>query len=173
MPRVDELVNNFAVYEDSVEYLGMAEVELPEISALTEEITGAGIGGNVEAVVIGHLEAMTLTLNFRTVTDAVIRLNEPRIHVIDLRAAQQSENTATKKIDIDAMKYIMRVRPKKLAPGKVAVASPADASGEYAVTYYAIYKNGKKEVEIDQLNFIYYVNGIDYLSDVKKALGKN
>ena len=98
MPRVDELVVNFAIYEDAVEYLGMAEVELPEIAALTEEITGAGIAGNVEAVVIGHFEAMTLTLNFRTVTDATIRLNEPRIHMIDLRAAQQSENTATKKI---------------------------------------------------------------------------
>ena len=172
MPRVDELVNNFAIYEDAVEYLGMAEVELPEISALTEEITGAGIAGNVEAVVIGNFEAMTLTLNFRTVTDATIRLNEPRIHVIEIRAAQQSENTATKQIDIDSMKYVLRVRPKKLAPGKVAVASPADASGEYAVTYYAIYKNGKKEVEIDQLNYIYYVNGTDYLSNVRRALGK-
>lgn len=172
MPRVDELVNNFAIYEDAVEYLGMAEVELPEIAALTEEINGAGIAGNVEAVVIGNFEAMTLTLNFRTVTDATIRLNEPRIHIIEIRAAQQSENTATKQIDIDSMKYVLRVRPKKLAPGKVAVASPADASGEYAVTYYAIYKNGKKEVEIDQLNYIYYVNGTDYLANVRKALGK-
>ena len=66
----------------------------------------------------------------------------------------------------------MRVRPKKLAPGKVAVASPADASGEYAITYYAIYKNGVKKVEIDQLNFVYYVDGVDYLADVRAALGK-
>ena len=49
MPRVDELVVNFVIYEDAVEYLGMSEVTLPEIAALTEEITGAGIGGNVEA----------------------------------------------------------------------------------------------------------------------------
>jgi len=172
MPRVDELVVNFAVYEDAIEYLGMAEVELPEISALTEEIKGAGIGGNTTAVVIGHFEAMTLKLNFRTVTDATIRLNEPRIHMIDLRAAQQSEDTSTKKIETDKMKYILRVRPKKLAPGKVGVATPADASGEYAVTYYAIYKNGVKKLEIDQLNFIYEVNGVDYLADIRAALGK-
>lgn len=71
------------------------------------------------------------------------------------------------------MKYIMRVRPKKLAPGKVAVVSTADANGEYAVTYYAIYKNGIKKVEIDQLNFVYYVDGIDYLANIRAALGKN
>lgn len=172
MSRVDELVLNFAIYEDAIEYLGMAEVELPEITAMTEEITGAGIAGNVEAIAVGHFEAMTLKLNFRTVTDATIRLNEPRIHMIDLRAAQQSESTVTKEVGTDAMKYILRVKPKKLAPGKLGVVTKADASGEYAVTYYAIYKNGVKKVEIDQLNYIYYVNGKDYLESVRKALGK-
>ena len=27
MPKVDQLVNNFAVYEDAVDYIGIAEVE--------------------------------------------------------------------------------------------------------------------------------------------------
>lgn len=30
----------------------------------------------------------------------------------------------------------------------------------------------KKKLEIDPLNYIYYVNGKDYLADVRKALGK-
>ena len=50
MPRIDESVINFALYEDANEYLGMAEVALPELASLTQEITGAGIAGNVEAV---------------------------------------------------------------------------------------------------------------------------
>ncbi len=40
------------------------------------------------------------------------------------------------------------------------------------MTYYATYIDGKKVLEIDILNFIYYVNGVDYLEDVRKALGK-
>ena len=150
----------------------MSEVSLPEVSSLVEEITGAGIAGNVEAVVIGHSEAMSMTLNFRTVTAAAIRLAEPRIHKIDLRAAQQNTNTKTGKIDTVAVKHIMKVRPKKFAPGKLAVASAADASGEYAVSYYALYMGRNKVIEIDPLNFIYYVNGTDYLADVRAALGK-
>ena len=62
--------------------------------------------------------------------------------------------------------------PKKLAVGKAAVASPADASGEHAVYYYAIYRDGKKETEIDPVNFICLINGVDYLAEVRKALGK-
>lgn len=34
------------------------------------------------------------------------------------------------------------------------------------------YIDGKKKLEIDPLNYIYYVNGKDYLADVRKALGK-
>ena len=57
---IDQSVINFAVYEDSVEYLGMSKVTLPDVTFLTQSISGAGVGGNVEAVILGHLEAMTL-----------------------------------------------------------------------------------------------------------------
>ena len=60
---IDQSVINFAVYEDSVEYLGMSKVTLPDVTFLTQSISGAGVGGNVEAVILGHLEAMTLGLD--------------------------------------------------------------------------------------------------------------
>lgn len=66
MAKIDELVVNFAVYEDANEYLGMAEATLPDLEYLAEEMSGAGIAGNVEEIIIGHLSAMTTTLNFRT-----------------------------------------------------------------------------------------------------------
>ena len=169
---MDEIVNSFRVYEDAVDYLGISEATMPEVSNLVEEIQGAGIAGSVEAVVLGHTEAMTLTLNFRTVTSAAIRLAEPRIHNLDMRAAQQVRNATTGKIETVAAKHVMKVMPKKFAPGKLAVASAADASGEYAVSSYTLYLDGQKVIEIDPLNFIYTINGTDYLADVRKALGK-
>jgi phage tail tube protein FII len=76
MPKIDEIITNFAVYEDATEYLGMSEATLPEVTNLAEEITGAGIAGNIEAVILGHIEAMTLT-EFPTVTAAAIKLLNP------------------------------------------------------------------------------------------------
>lgn len=172
MSKINEAVINFQVYEDATEYYGMAEVTLPEISNITAEVTGAGISGTFESVILGHLEAMTLTLNFRTLVKDAIALHEPRDHQIDLRVAQQDKDTVSGKTKVVALKHILVVKPKKLSPGKVAPASPADASGEYAVTYWATFIDGKKTLEIDILNFIYFVNGIDYLADVRKALGK-
>ena len=172
MARVDEVISNFAVYEDAVEFLGMSEATLPEVENVAEEMSGSGIGGKLESIVLGHVEAMTLTLNFRTVTAAAIKLAEPRLHRLDLRAAQQDQNTRTGIIETRSVKHILRVKPKKFSPGKLAAASAADASGEYAVYYYAINIDGVKKIEIDPLNFIYIINGIDYMKDIRKALGK-
>ena len=172
MPKVNESIINFAVYENAIEYYGMAEATLPEIVNLKQEVQGAGISGTFESVVLGHLEAMTLTLNFRTLTKGAIALLEPRDHTIDLRAAQQSKDTVSGRTVVTPVKHVMVVKPKKLSPGKLAPASAADASGEYAVTYCATNIDGAKVLEIDILNFIYKVNGIDYLSQVRMALGK-
>ena len=172
MPKIDETVIGFAVYEDATEYIGISEVTLPESSNITEEISGAGIGGKIESVILGAIEAMSLTLNFRTVTNNAIKLHEPRQHNIDLRAAQQQKDTVKGTTEVVSVKHILVVTPKKLNPGKVATAAAAEVSGEYAVSYYATYIDGKKKLEIDPLNYIYYVNGKDYLADVRKALGK-
>ncbi|MEN6437020.1 MAG: phage major tail tube protein [Syntrophobacter sp.] len=172
MPKIDESVINFAVYEDSVEYVGMAKVSLPDLTALTQTITGAGVAGNVEAIILGHFEAMTLGLNFRTTTEQAIKLSEPRRHTIDLRVAQQIENTVAGTVDVQSIKHLFVVVPKKDAGGSIAPAAPTDGSGEYAVRYWATYIDGVKKREIDPFNFICFVDGTDYLADVKKVLGK-
>ena len=170
--KVDNGVTNFAVYEDATEFYGMAEVTLPEIASITEEVKGAGISGASNGAFVGHIEAMTLTLNFRSVSADAIKLAEPRNHQIDLRASQQTWDNEAGRFKQTSVKHILMVTPTKLAPGKLAPASPAEASGEYAVTYFATYIDGAKKLEIDILNFIYFVNGTDYLADVRKALGK-
>ena len=144
MPKIDETVIGFAVYEDATEYIGISEVTLPEISNITEEISGAGIGGKIESVILGAIEAMSLTLNFRTVTNNAIKLHEPRQHNIDLRAAQQQKDTVKGTTEVVSVKHILVITPKKLNPGKVATAAAAEVSGEYAVSYYATYIDGKR-----------------------------
>ena len=108
---MDQSIINFKVYEDSVEYVGMAQATLPDLTALTQSISGAGIAGNVESVILGHFDAMTLGLNFRTVTDQSVKLSEPRRHTIDLRVAQQDE-------DVVAGKVVVRARTEFEEHGK-------------------------------------------------------
>ena len=169
---MDQSVINFAVYEDGNEYMGMASVAMPDLTALTQSISGAGIAGNIDAVILGHFDAMSMTLNYRTLTEQSMRLFEPRRHNIDLRVAQQDEDTVKGEVVVNAIKHVMVVIPKAYKGGNVAPASANDASGEFTVRYWKTYRDGKKVLEVDPLNFIFEVNGVDYLADVRKALGK-
>lgn len=172
MLNFDESVINFAVYEDSVEYVGMSGVTLPNLAAIVQTLSGAGIAGNVEVPVLGHYDVMSLTLNFRTTTEHSVRLSEPRRHNIDLRMAQQIEDTVAGEVKVQSIKHVLVVVPKTDTGGTVAPAAPTNGSGEYSVRYWATYIDGAKVREIDPLNFICEVNGVDYLADVRKAIGK-
>ena len=57
-------------------------------------------------------------------------------------------------------------------PGTVAPMAAADTSGEYAVYYFAAYRNGEQLWEIDKRNMKCVILGVDYMADVRKALGK-
>ncbi len=163
---------NFTVYEDSTEYLGVAQATMPDISFLTQSLSGAGISGNVEAVLIGMVDTMSLTLQFKSATDAAAQLSTPKKHTIELRSALQYWDPVNVERSVAADKYVLVVVPKKLSVGTIKPFSAVDSSGEYNVYRYAAYKDGETIWEIDPYNNICNIMGTDYLADVRTALGK-
>lgn len=169
---IDQSVVDYAVYEDATEFAGVASVTLPDISFLTQQLNGAGIAGNYEAVLAGMVDVMTLGLQFKLLSHRALTLCEPRRHTITLRVAQQQENTVTASLQIQAAKHIFVAIPKSLSGGSISPASPSDPSGEYAVRYWKCIVDNDVLIEIDPLNFKCIINGVDYLAEVRKALGK-
>jgi hypothetical protein len=110
----DTTTIDYAVYEGGTEYIGITEVKMPDLSFSTEKITGAGIIGEVEEIMIGRMSAMTATFNFRTITAAAVKLLQPYVHTIDLRVAQQQIDTNGNN-SVAAVKHILKVKPKKLS----------------------------------------------------------
>lgn len=163
---------DFEVYEDSVNYIGVAQATLPDINYLTQQITGAGIAGTIEAVLTGMVDVMTLQLTFRSSMGAAASLLRPEKHTIDLRVAEQNWDTVNTQKNVQADKYVMVVVPKGFKPGTVAPATTPDTTGEYSVYYYAGYKDGEMIWEIDPFNYICTIDGVDYMEPVRQALGK-
>jgi len=171
--KTAEKITHFRIYEEGVNFMGIADVQLPDLESMTEEIKGAGISGAVESVTLGHYSAMTLSINWRVIEQDAIKLNEPRYHLLDIRVAQQSSDTSSSNITVDSVKHLVRCFPKKLGLGKLEVASPGDITSEYAVDYFATWIGNDKKIEIDPKNFICIINGKDWLSEVRTALGMN
>ena len=114
---IDQATVNFSVFEDLTEYLGIASVTLPSLTWLTQQLNGSGIGGNIEAVLAGMVDAMTLTMNFRQHNDQALRLCSPRMHSVTLRVAQQQESPIKAATQIQAVKHTFRMLPKSLSGG--------------------------------------------------------
>lgn len=163
---------NLEIYEDSVNLLGVAKVRLPSIAYPCVNITGAGMMGEMEVPLWGMVSAMTLSIDWLTPHGDAVRLMTPEKHQLEMRVAEEYWNVEQAEVGLWADKYVVIVRPKNTDPGTVAPMAAADTSGEYAVYYFAAYRNGEQLWEIDKRNMKCVIMGVDYMADVRKALGK-
>lgn len=162
----------YELYEDGVNFMGLTQATLPNIAFIVTQIQGAGINGNVDVPVTGMMEAMELALNWRSPTEAAKSLAKIKSHHLDLRVAHQYWDTTAAEYGIEADKYVMIARPKAMNPGGLQPATPADTASTFSVVYYAGYKDGQKIWEIDPINYICVIDGVDYFAPIRKALGK-
>lgn len=166
---IPEKLISFRAYLEGDTLIGVADVELPKLKAMTETVSGAGIAGEVESPVIGHYESMTATINFRTVNADVGTLATPKAHLLDFRGSQQVCDAGT--YSTVPVRVTMKAIPKQVDLGKFKVGAPTETGDEFEVIYLKLYVNGKERVEIDKYNSIARFDGVDVLEGVRADLG--
>lgn len=170
MSKIPDRLIGFRLYKGG-DFITTADVELPDIEHMTETLSGAGIAGEIEMPAIGQIASMSTTINYRTQTNAQIDFLEPRGTMIDLRGSLQEYDSATGRITSKAVKVTMNVLPKTIGLGKFEVGATTDSSSELEVTYLKMFIDNKEVLEIDKTNYIYKVNGVDYLEEIRQQLG--
>lgn len=168
--QIPERLINFNVYNSTKVMLGVADVELPEVTKMTDTLSGAGIGGEVESSVLGHFESMEATINFRTVQKEAVELLSSRSRQITLRGVQQVHDASTGETLIQRVRVTMNVQNKGFALGTFAPAANTDSSGTYEVTYLALYIDDQEVLVIDKFNMVFKVNGVDELLAVRRGI---
>lgn len=171
--NIPEKLINFRVYRDAVDMLGVADVQLPDLEAMTETVKGAGIAGEVDSPVLGHFQSMTLALNWRVPTKDVVMLAQQKAHSLDCRGAIQVYDAGAGGYKSVALKVVTKVVPKKTGIGKLDVGTTTDTNNEFEVLYIKVFIDGSEVLEIDKYNYICKINGVDYLAEVRRNLGLN
>lgn len=168
---IPEKVVNFNIYDGREKLVGVSgEITLPNLEAMTEVISGAGIAGEYESPTPGHFRSISIEIPFRVVYDQSFKLMEPRGQTITLRASQQSYDVAGGEIQHRGLKITLKVMPKGLDMGRLTVGGQTDTRNRLEVLYIKVVENGVKLLEIDKANFIYVVNGVDVLADVRDQI---
>ncbi len=162
---------DYLMYENGGALIGVAKVTMPPIKYKTVTATGAALMGDVTIPLASMIEAMTISIEFSSVADAIVQLGTNEWHDVALYLADQYFDGVTRKEELEPIRFELSIRPTEINQGTIQTASAADASGTYSVCKYTVYKNGAKVIDIDQFNQVHEINGVDNAALVRKAIG--
>lgn len=168
---IPEVINGFKVYDgDGNDLVGITdEMSMADLASKVATVTGAGIAGSYEVPVLGHYDSITQEIPFRILYKNVFELANPMKQVsLNIRGAIQVTNKGTGLSDFAGFRYVVKGRCKSMSPGNL---KPGDVMGSKVSieAVYILYEiNGEKMVEIDKLNNVFRVDGVDLMERVRK-----
>jgi P2 family phage contractile tail tube protein len=167
IPRV---LKNFGVFADGRGYLGKAaEVTLPKLTRKMEELRAGGMNAPVE-IDMG-MEKLECDATFKEYDEELFKLWGVRNHAaVNLRfkgalEADDAGNTVT------PVEAVVRGRLREIDPGGWKPGDEALMKIAIACSYYRYTSNGAVLIEIDVVNMIERVNGVDRLAAMRRAIG--
>lgn len=169
---IPDRVVAFNVYESGNKLVGVTgEVTLPDIEIQKGTLNVAGMTGEVEVPTLGRTSAMEIEIPFQVLYGDIYKLfTQNEIHELTLRASIQLPDSSTSLLSTSGIKVFLKGIPNKLTTGKFSGNSTMDSSVTFSILYYLLEVDGKKQIEIDPLNSICYVNGKDMLEEVRKQI---
>lgn len=169
---IPEILEDLRIYlNGSTDLRGVADVQLPSFEPLSETVSGAGILGEYETSTPGQFSSLKTTINWRMVTSNLIEFLKPVPIQLECRMANKELDSGSGTQKYSAVRISMLGRPGKNDLGTAKKMGTYDASTEIEILYILIEIDGKVLVELDKPNYKYVVDGVDYMAEVKAALG--
>lgn len=162
-------LKNFNIFLNGNSYQGIAgEVTLPKLAKAMEEWRGGGMVGPVK-VDMG-LALMESEISLGGLILSAIRafgaVGASGTMVRFTGAYQRDDNGA-----VDAVEIVMRGSIEELDMGNAKAGEDTEHKLKMPLVYYKLTVNGRVEAEIDMLNGIAVIDGIDIYADIRAALG--
>ena len=171
MNQLPDKLIGFKVYSAAEDLIGVADVELPTMTAVSEGMQGAGIAGEIDTPAFGQFSGMQIGLTFRTISGDAVALLAPKVQSLDIRGAIQSHDAGNSKLLTIPVKILVKTLPKEMNLGRLAMGVKTDTVNNFEVMYIKVWVGDQEILELDKLNYIFRVNGEDYFADTRVALG--
>lgn len=168
MNGIPDKVNMMNVYYDGTRLLGLSgEITLPKLEALKETISGPGVLGEIESPTPGHFSSTKLEIPFRTLDEDMFdMIKSLSVVPLTMRASQQYLSS-TEGIQCKQLRIVVRGIFASLDGGTLKQASPTNSSLELELLYYMIEIDRKRRIELDKLNEVFKINGVDVLEKAR------
>ncbi|MFZ6732475.1 phage major tail tube protein [Undibacterium sp. Ji42W] len=162
-------LKDFNLFNDGANYLGLVpELTLPKLSRKMEEYIAGGMSGPIE--VDYHTEKIELDWTAGgLLVDALMQYGAVTHNAVQLRfaGAYQNDDTA----EVTAVEIVVRGRHKEIEMGSAKMADKSDQKYKTTCSYYKLIVNGQDIIEIDFINGVEIVGGIDRRAELRAAIG--
>ena len=171
--EIPEVLISAEVYEEGTRLIGLANVTLPEMNAVTAEISGAGVAGKIEIPVEGQFESMEVTLHWRTLFTTPLTLMKSGGTMLSIRGAMQHYEASTGTVKVVPVRVDVRGRHTSTNLGELNNSGTTETETKLVCDFIKIVVNDRTVVTYDAYNYVYEVNGTDFMGAVRSALGLN
>lgn len=145
-------------------------VKRPDLEFLSDTIKGAGIMGEIEMPSLGQIGSLSHEINLRRENVDANALLAPKVHTLELTWATDVLNSGTGQLEKCYNKEIIKCMTKKLSEGSVEENANEDVALTTEDIYYKRIQDGKTLFEIDKLNNILIIDGVDYMKEIRDNL---
>lgn len=162
-------LKNCILFNDGVSLAGeTGEIKLPKLGRQMEEWRGGGMNAPVKL----DLGMQGLELEWEVgglLKQAIRQFGLPTFDGAQLRfvGAYQNDETGS----ADSVEVTIRGRHEEIDMGSQKGGEDTKTNVKTACAYYKLTINGYVEMEIDIINMIEIVDGVDRLADQRRALG--
>lgn len=161
-------LKNMMIFNAGAAYVGDAMAfTQPKLARKLEEHRAGGMDRAVKIDMGGE----PLECEFTTASPMrdVFRQYGGGITAVQLRLVGTYQNDETG--GLDTIEITVRGRHEEIDPGETKVGEKTEMKVKMALAYYKLDWNGRTEIEIDAINMIEIVNGVDLMAESRAALG--
>lgn len=162
-------LKNLNLFNDGESYIGqIVELTPPTLTRTMEDYRGGGMSGPVK--IDNGQDAIELEWKCGGLMQSVLRqYGITRHDGVQLRfaGAYQRDDTGA----VDAVEIVVRGRHSEIGFGTAKAGDDTEFEVKTACSYYKLTINGNTEIEIDLINMVEMVGGVDRLAEQRRAIG--
>lgn len=164
-------LKNLNLFNDGNNYFGQVQsFTPPKLTRKLEAYRGGGMHGAVNADMGLDDGALDIQWTIGGIVDSLLQqygVTGAGTCLLRFTGALQRDDTG----DVDAVEIVVRGRHKEIDHGEWKPGETSAITIQSVCSYYKLSINGAVIHEIDLLNMVEIVNGVDRLSEHRKALG--
>ncbi|MBR7782688.1 phage major tail tube protein [Undibacterium luofuense] len=162
-------LKNFNLFNDGISYLGQVpELTLPKLSRKMEDYVAGGMTGPIEVDYVNEKIELDWTAGGLLV-DALQQYGAITHNAVQLRfaGAYQRDDSG----EVDAVEIVVRGRHKEIEMGNAKMGDKSDHKYKTTCSYYKLTVNGEDIIELDFINGVEVVGGVDRTEEIRRAIG--